>query len=94
MAAPVSTAATSADAAQAEIEAKKAAAAEKLKKYGLGGYKPEVHSGNTVYCKTEQQIGSRFSTKQCRSYEQLVSDQQVGRDYTQALQSMGVAPRQ
>jgi hypothetical protein len=83
-----------ADAAQSEIEAKKAAAAERIKKSGLGGYKPEVHGGNTVYCKVEQQIGSRFSTKQCRSYEQLMADQQAGKDYTDQLQKMGVQPRQ
>ncbi len=82
------------DPAHAAAEAKKAAAAEKIKKSGFGGYKPEVHGGNTVYCRLEQQIGSRFSTKQCRSYEQLLADQQTARDYTDQLQKMGVAPRQ
>lgn len=82
------------DPVQAAAEAKKAAAAEKIKRSGLGGYKPEVHGGNTVYCRVEQQIGSRFSSKQCRSYEQLVADQQTGKDYADQLQKMGVAPRQ
>jgi hypothetical protein len=87
-------ASTPVDAVQSEADAKKAAAAERIKKSGLGGYKPEVHGGNTVYCKVEQTLGSRFSTKQCRSYEQLVADQQTGRDYADQLQKMGVAPRQ
>jgi hypothetical protein len=87
-------ASTPVDAVQSEADAKKAAAAERIKKSGLGGYKPEVHGGNTVYCKVEQTLGSRFSTKQCRSYEQLMADQQTGRDYTDQLQKMGVAPRQ
>ena len=82
------------DPAHAAAEAKKAAAAEKIKKSGFGGYKPEVHGGNTVYCRVEQQLGSRFSTKQCRSYEQLIADQQTGKEYTDQLQKMGVAPRQ
>jgi hypothetical protein len=82
------------DAAQAALEAKKAAAAERIKKSGFGGYKPEVHGNNTVYCRTEQQLGSRFSTKQCRSYEQLIADQQTAKDYTDQIQKMGVAPRQ
>ena len=83
-----------ADPAQSELEAKKAAAAEKIKKSGFGGYKPEVHGNNTVYCRMEQQLGSRFSTKQCRSYEQLLLDQQTAKEYTDQIQKMGVQPRQ
>jgi hypothetical protein len=90
----VTTTTPAADAALSDIEAKKAAAAERIKKSGLGGYKPEVHGGVTKYCRVEQKIGTRFTEKECRSYEQLMADQQTGRDYTEQLQKMGVQPRQ
>ena len=93
-AAASATVSTPADAAQTEADAKKAAAAERIKKSGLGGYKPEVHGGNTVYCRVEQKIGSRFTEKQCRSFEQLMADHDRAKDYTEQLQKMGVAPRQ
>jgi hypothetical protein len=76
------------DAAQTEADAKKAAAEEKIKKYGTRGYKPQVHNGNTVYCREEVSLGSRFKTQQCRTYDQLLADEKTGIEYTKSLQAI------
>jgi hypothetical protein len=49
-----------------EEEQKAADAAEAKKMRGLG-WRPEVQSGHTVYCRKEAEIGSRFPTKDCRT---------------------------
>jgi hypothetical protein len=81
------------DDATAKADAKKAAAEAQIKKYGFGGYKPEFHNGNTVYCHKETPIGSRFEQKTCRSLEQLLAQQKQGQDYGNALYQLGAGVR-
>jgi hypothetical protein len=38
------------------------------------GYKPEAHGGDVYYCHREQQLGSRFETKVCRTAAQISED--------------------
>jgi hypothetical protein len=66
---------------------KREAAEAKIRKTGAYGYKPETtKSGDIVYCKTEAPIGSRFETKQCRSFEQLRDEALHGKEYLENMQ--------
>jgi hypothetical protein len=66
---------------------KKDAAEAKIKQFGVNGYKPEsTKSGDTVYCKKETPVGSRFETKQCRTFEQLRDETINGREFVEQLQ--------
>jgi hypothetical protein len=69
---------------------KKEAAEAKIRQFGVNGYKPETtKSGDTVYCKKEAPIGSRFETKQCRTYEQLRDETLNAKEYVEQLQRVG-----
>lgn len=41
------------------------ASASQAKILRAAGYKPEVRNGQTVYCRKETQLGSRFESKMC-----------------------------
>ena len=88
--------ATATDPAEAEKTAaqlKKDAAEAKIRQYGLNGYKPEkTKAGDTVYCKREAPLGSRFETKQCRTLAQLQAEAQQGKEYLEQMQRV-VPPR-
>jgi len=44
-----------------------------VKKAKQTGWRPEVHNGNTVYCRNDAEVGSRFSTRRCVSEIQLAN---------------------
>ncbi len=95
-AAPAPAAATAADAAVEKTPAqlKKEAAEARIKQYGVNGYKPETtKSGEVVYCKREAAIGSRFETKQCRTFEQLKDESQNAKELVEQLQRTGSPSR-
>jgi hypothetical protein len=89
-AASESVAATTTDPPAAEktpAQLKQEAAEAKIRQYGVNGYKPEkIKSGDTVYCKREAPLGSRFETKQCRTFEQLRDEQLRGKEYLEQMQ--------
>jgi outer membrane receptor for Fe3+-dicitrate len=66
---------------------KKDAEDAKIRQYGVNGFKPEkTKAGDTVYCKREAPLGSRFETKQCRTFEQLRDEALKGKEYLEQMQ--------
>jgi hypothetical protein len=65
--------ATAAAAGAAKPSAKPTDAASIVKKAKQTGWRPEVHNGNTVYCRNDAEVGSRFSTRRCVSEIQLAN---------------------
>ena len=79
--------AAGASAEKTPMQLKKEAAEAKIKQFGVNGYKPETtKSGDIVYCKKEAPIGSRFETKQCRTFAQLRDEALSGKDFAEQLQ--------
>jgi hypothetical protein len=85
---PAAAASSSSDAA-AKAPAKAAASAANSKdadadvqeKHLLArGYKKETHNGQTVYCRKEIKLGSRFETKQCGTAQDMELAEQQARD--------------
>jgi hypothetical protein len=73
---PKSAPSTTAAAAPAETsssseDAKQAADAAQAKRLRGMGWKPQVRNGETVFCKQTAQIGSRFTTEECASGEDI-----------------------
>ena len=50
------------------------------------GYKPEMHNGNTVYCRKETELGSRFPSKVCATPEQLANANKDSQDALDKVQ--------
>jgi len=74
-------AATAALIAKANAAAAKAASSTPTKTTGdasvskrarEAGWRPEAHNGETVYCRDDPQIGSRFTTRRCVHESQLL----------------------
>ncbi|MDP9008691.1 MAG: hypothetical protein M3N91_08290 [Pseudomonadota bacterium] len=63
--------------AQADISAQDAdaaaAAAAIAKKAKAAGWRPEMRSGVTVYCRQDAEVGSRFTKKRCATETQLAA---------------------
>lgn len=89
---PASTSATTDP--KADLEAKKTAAMAELKKNGFSGYKTKLNKdGSAVYCRKEQQIGTRFETENCRSLQALIQDRENGKNYMNTVQQQGLEGR-
>jgi len=57
------------------------------------GYKPEIRNGEKVYCRRDDELGSRLgSQKRCATAQQWKISQQVSRDQTDAIQRTQVNP--
>jgi hypothetical protein len=65
--------AAAAAAAAGKPTAKLLDAASIAKKAKQTGWRPEVQNGNTVYCRNDAEVGSRFSTRRCVSEIQLAN---------------------
>ena len=50
------------------------------------GYKLETRDGRKFFCHSEAQLGTRFSTKVCRSAEQIAATRQNSKDYLNDVQ--------
>lgn len=50
------------------------------------GYKLETRDGKKYFCHSESQLGTRFSTKVCRSEEQIAATRQNSKDYLNDVQ--------
>lgn len=70
-AAAIAKANAAAAAAGAKSSAKSLDAATVVKKATRSGWRPEVQNGNTVYCRNDAEVGSRFSVRRCVSEMQL-----------------------
>ncbi|HEY2682626.1 MAG TPA: hypothetical protein VGI93_03890 [Steroidobacteraceae bacterium] len=79
---------------KAQLEAKKTEAMDALKKNGFSGYKTKIaKDGNAVYCRKEQQIGTRFETETCRSLDALIQQRESAKNYMNTLQQQGLEGR-
>ena len=58
--------------AAASAPAKAANTASVSKQARQAGWRPEAHNGETVYCRDDPQIGSRFATRRCVHESQLL----------------------
>lgn len=56
------------------------------------GYKPESRGSDVFYCRREQQLGSRFETKVCRSAEQIAEAERASQEATKYMQRTGGNP--
>ena len=53
------------------------------------GYKAEGHGGEVYYCHREQQLGSRFETKVCRTAAQISEDLLASQEMIERRQRTG-----
>lgn len=65
------------------------AAATQEKHLLARGYKKETHNGQTVYCRKEIKLGSRFETKQCGSAQDMELAEQQARDLINTTKVQG-----
>ena len=88
-AAPAAAAAASSTSTPAKAPAKEAATAdagknseaEAQEKHLLAsGYKKKTHNGETVYCRKEMPIGSRFEKERCGTAQEMELQAQQARD--------------
>lgn len=57
-------------------------AAAQLKRFKAAGYKPQVRNGEVVFCRKEQQLGSRFEVNTCSTAQQIEQQIQQAQDAT------------
>jgi hypothetical protein len=50
---------------KAEAASNSDVTAAQMKAFRQAGYKPEVHNGQTIFCRREAQLGTRFESKVC-----------------------------
>lgn len=50
------------------------------------GYKPQSRGGDVLYCRREQQLGSHFETKICKSAAQIMQDELDSKETTRNMQ--------
>jgi hypothetical protein len=97
--ASASTAATTPPAASATAPAAPAAAAPaaaapsspdaaEIAQFRSLGYRPEQRHGETYFCRSEAEIGSRFERKVCATIEQLRARRQASRDMLESMQKL------
>jgi hypothetical protein len=56
------------------------------------GYKPQGRGDNVYYCRREQEMGSRFEHKVCKTADQITRDELDGQEMTQnAQKGMGLS---
>jgi hypothetical protein len=56
------------------------------------GYKPETRKGQTVYCRREPQLGTRFESKVCGTAEEIARSIQNAKDATADIQRRATVP--
>ena len=84
--------ATSATSATAPVDAAAAIAAARDKRLRDRGYKPEKRHGETIYCRSEMVVGTRFPSKVCGTGDQLDQITTDDKDALQTLQRRQITP--
>lgn len=64
-----------------------------LKRLRAAGYKPEVHHGETVFCRSEKVLGSRFDQRVCNTAKALSAQATQAQDETTLMQKDYGKPR-
>jgi len=90
-AAPAGTTATStaptAAPAKADPGTKSDVTPEQMKAMRAAGYKPEVHNGRTLFCRSEPQIGTRFESKTCGDAAEIERSTRNSQELAERIQS-------
>jgi hypothetical protein len=82
----ISTTATP-DAVKADPGTKSGVTPEQMKAFRAAGYKPEVHNGRTLFCRSEPQIGTRFESKVCGDAAEIERSTRNSQELAERLQS-------
>jgi hypothetical protein len=56
------------------------------------GYKPEARGSDVYYCRREQQLGSRFETRICKTAGQITETELASKETTEQMQRRGGTP--
>jgi hypothetical protein len=81
-----------ADLAKDTAAAKQADLDAQAKRLRIAGYKPKVQNGQTLYCRKEAVVGSRFEKEICGSPEALDKATRDSKDMTGDIQRNQVNP--
>jgi len=68
---PAATSDSTTNSAKADATPKSDVTPEEMKAMRSAGYKPEVHNGQTLFCRREAQLGTRFESKVCGTVAQI-----------------------
>jgi hypothetical protein len=80
-------------AAAAESPKPAAAADPRVKQLLAQGYRPQMQNGQTLYCRTQEVIGSRLASKRvCGTVDELQSREQNYKDAAQSAQQHQLNP--
>jgi hypothetical protein len=60
---------------------------EQMKAFRAAGYKPEVHNGRTLFCRSEPQIGTRFESKTCGDADEIERSTRNSQELAERIQS-------
>ena len=82
----VSSADPSADSPKSDATSKSGISASQTKALRLAGYKPEVRNGQTLYCRREAQLGTRFDSKVCGTIEDIERSIQNSQELASRIQ--------
>ena len=90
-----SSAATSPAAAPAGVPAKSSSDIDPREKVLLHmGFRPRMHDGQKLFCKREQELGSRVEgTTHCGTVDQLSTEFRLSREAVEQTQRYGTNPR-
>jgi hypothetical protein len=81
-----STAAAAAPANAAAQPAKPTELTADEKSYLSHGYKLQIRGGEKYFCRSEQQLGTRFATTTCRTAEQMAASAQTSKDFATEME--------
>jgi hypothetical protein len=93
-ASPVSTtappAATSTSASASVAATSGGGTESQIKTLRASGYKPETHNGQTLWCRHEAQVGTRFEKKTCGTADDLEQQTKESQDMVTRVQQKNV----
>lgn len=85
--ATASAAAPSADAQKSESGSKSEVTPAQMKSLRSAGYKPMVHNGDTLFCRTEPILGSRLEKKVCGTAAEIERSTQNSQELAERIQT-------
>ena len=82
----VSSTAPSADSQKSHPAAKSDVSPEQMKAFRAARYKPEVRNGQTLFCRREPQLGTRFESKVCGTAAEIERSTQNSQELASRIQ--------
>jgi hypothetical protein len=68
-------------------EAKSGVSEAQAKAMRLAGYKVQVRNGQTLYCRSERQLGTRFESKVCGTAEEIARSTANSQELAERIQT-------